>query len=271
MSNKHVRTPPQLRSHAWIESVRLASLIAWRHWLIFRRDFFANVSPTVVDPFLYVVVFGYWLGSQVSTAGERSYLAFMAPGIAAMAALFTAFFEGSYGFFVRLELEHVFKALLTTPVGPREILLGELIWLGAKGALLASSVSLVLLVLSVVSADYFVLVPLMGLLTGISCGAIGLIASCLVSNINQFQAVYACIISPMFFTSGMFVPLNRMPHFMEYVCWASPFYHSVQLAQATLWSQNVGQAWLMHGGVLVIMTLLLIAWAAHLILPRLRA
>jgi lipooligosaccharide transport system permease protein len=256
-------------SPAWLESIRLAALVAWRHWRIFRRDLLANVSPTLVDPFLYVLVFGYWLGSQVPVHRERSYLAFMAPGIAAMAALFTSFFEGSYGFFVRLELEHVFKALLTTPVGPREILLGELVWLGAKGAIMASIVSLVLLALGVVEADYIVLIPLMGCMTGVACGAIGLIASCLVRNINQFQAVYAWIISPMFFTSSMFVPEQLVPRPVQYVCWLSPFYHAVKLSQATLWPERVGETWVIHGAALAALAAALVTWAARRILPRL--
>lgn len=253
----------------WRSVLRLSGLVAWRHWVIFRRDFFANVSPTLVDPFLYVLVFGSWLGSGMAAAGERPYLQFMAPGIAAMAALFTSFFEGSYGFYVRLELEHVFKALLTTPVTPREILLGEVIWLGAKGAIMASVVSCVLLALGVVHGQFIILVPAIGLLTGVACGSIGLIASCYVSNINQFQSVYAWIIAPMFFTSGMFVPERLMPVAMRYVCWLSPFYHSVKLVQATLWAEGVGEAWLIHGPVLALMAAALALWAGSRILPRL--
>ena len=256
---------------ASFQTLKLSGLVAWRHWRIFRRDLLANVSPTLVDPFLYVIVFGYWLGSNVpAAAGERSYLEFMAPGIAAMAALFTSFFEGSYGFYVRLELEHVFKALLTTPVTPREILFGELIWLGAKGAIMATIVSIVLLLLGVAHANFLILMPLVGLLTGISCGSIGLVASCLVKNINQFQIVYAWIISPMFFASGMFVPLSRMPVWLQYFCWLSPFHHSVQLAQATLWADGTGIAWAAHGSALFAITAALVAWSARLILPRLR-
>lgn len=251
-------------------SVRLAVLIAWRHFRIFKRDFFANISPTLVDPFLFVTVFGYWLGEQVSPYGERSYLAFMAPGVAAMTALFAGFFEGSYAFYVRLEFEHVFSALMTTPVGPREILGGELIWLAVKGAMMSLMVSLVLLALGIVSADYIYLIPIMGMLTGLTCGTIGLITACFVHNIHQFQTIYAWVISPMFFMSGMFVPQSAMPLAMQYACWVSPFFHGVRLAQATLWPERVAESWLVHGSVLLAMTLALIVWAAKLILPRLR-
>jgi len=252
-----------------IESVRLSGLVALRHWLVFRRDFFANVSPTLVDPFLYILVFGAWLGTQMQSAGPRSYLEFMAPGIAAMTALFTSFFEGSYGFYVRLVYENVFKALMTTPVGPREVLFGELIWLGSKGAIMSSFVSLVLVVMGVAKPNYLLLTPIMGILIGVSCGAIGLLACTFVKNINQFQAVYAWIISPMFFVSGMFVPTAGMPALIQKVCWLSPFYHGVQLAQATLWAEGVLSAWIIHGGILAAMAGLLATWMWHRIYPQL--
>ncbi|MCX6128007.1 MAG: ABC transporter permease [Proteobacteria bacterium] len=249
------------------DTLRLSSLVALRHWLIFRRNFFANISPTIVDPFLYVLVFGAWLGTQVQSFGPRSYLEFMAPGIAAMSALFTAFFEGSYGFYVRLVFENVFKALMTTPVGPREILLGELIWLGSKAAIMASFVSLVLVILGVAKPNYLFLVPFMGVLVGVSCGAIGLVACTFVKNVNQFQAIYAWIISPMFFVSGMFVPISSMPYLVQKICWLSPFFHGVQLFQATLWADNVLSAWVTHGSILFVMASCLAAWMWRRIFP----
>lgn len=254
----------------FLTSLQMASIIAWRHWQIFRRDFFANVSPTVAEPMLFVIVFGYWLGSHVSNYGSKTYLVFVAPGIAAMSALFSAFFEGSYSFFVRLELEGVFKAMLTTPVEPKEILWGELLWIAAKGAIMATMVSFILLLLDVVQMRYIFLMPVVGVLTAISCGAIGLISSCHVRNIHQFQVVYAWIISPMFFMSGMFVPTELMPSTVQYLCWLSPFYHGVKLAQATLWAENLGLMWLQHGSCLVVLAAGLILWANQLIMPRLR-
>lgn len=253
-----------------MQTFKFGGLIALRHFRVFRRDFFANISPTIVEPFLYVVVFGYWLGYQFQVAGEQTYLKFMAPGIAAMSALFSAFFDGSYGFYVRLELELVFKALLTTPIGPVDILVGELLWLGGKSAIMCTLVSLVLWCMGAVEGDYLIFVPCIGALTGISCGCIGLISSCYIRNINQFQIVYAWIISPMFFMSGMFVPYHVMPPVIQKICWLSPFFHSVQIIQATLWARDLEAAWLVHGSFLFVLTSLLILWAARLIVPRLR-
>ncbi len=245
--------------------------VAMRHWAIYRKDFFANVLPTLVDPALFIVVFGYWLGAYITELQGMSYLTYMAPGIAATTALFTAYFESSYGFYVRLVYENIFKALMTTPIGPHEILAGEFIWVALKGAIMAGLVGLVLLGFGVVKPDYLWLMPVMGILVGLSCGAMGLVATGYVRNMNQFQTVYALLISPMFFVSGVFYPIEQMPKALQYVCYLSPLYHGVRLSQSALWAKDVAIDWAIHGGALIGLTLVLMVWAWKKIYPKLYA
>jgi lipooligosaccharide transport system permease protein len=253
------------------EFLILSWRVAMRHWAIYRKDFFANVLPTLVDPALFIVVFGYWLGAYITELHGMTYLTYMAPGIAATTALFTAYFESSYGFYVRLVYENIFKALMTTPIGPHEILAGEFIWVALKGAIMAGLVGLVLLAFGVVKPDYLWLMPVMGILVGLSCGAMGLVATGYVRNLNQFQTVYALLISPMFFVSGVFYPIDQMPKALQYVCYLSPLYHGVRLSQSALWAKDVALDWAIHGGALIALTAALMVWAWKKIYPKLYA
>ena len=96
----------------------------------------------------------------------------------ATTALFTAFFECSYGFYVRMTFESVFKAMLTTPVGVREIVLGEFLWVFIRAALMAAGVGLVLAVMGLLPNVWAIFVfPFIGGLLAVPCGAIGLLAA----------------------------------------------------------------------------------------------
>lgn len=253
------------------EFFSLSWRVARRHWAIYRKDFFANILPTLVDPALFIVVFGYWLGAYITELHGMTYLTYMAPGIAATTALFTAYFESSYGFYVRLVYENIFKALMTTPIGPHEILAGEFLWVGMKGAIMAGLVGLVLLAFGVVKPDFLWLMPLMGILVGLSCGAMGLVATGYVRNMNQFQTVYALLISPMFFMSGVFFPIDQMPKALQYACYLSPLYHGVRLSQSALWAKDVALDWAIHGSALIGLTAVLMVWAWKKIYPKLYA
>jgi len=81
-----------------IETLSLAWSIVVRNWTVYKKDFLANISPTIADPSLIMVSLGLGLGPLVQSVGGRSYLEFLAPGLLASTALFTSFFESSYGF-----------------------------------------------------------------------------------------------------------------------------------------------------------------------------
>ncbi len=241
-----------------------------RNWAVYRKDFIANISPTVADPSLILLSLGLGLGSFVQNVGGRSYMEFLAPGLVASTALFTSFFESSYGFYVRMTFENVFKAMLTTPIGPREVVLGEFMWNFLKGSLMAFGVALFLLAFGLAPSVLSLFgAALLGGVIAIPCAAMGLLASSYVKNINQFQSVYSFIIAPMFYLSGIFFPIGPMPHAFQLAVQISPFTHGVHLMQLLFWQQLSLEALVIHGGILLAFSLSLGLWANHRIRVKL--
>ena len=235
-----------------LETLALSFHITRRNWAVYRKDFLANISPTVADPIFFIGALGLGLGGLVSELDGRSYVAYLVPGVVVSTALFTAFFESSYGFFVRHTFESIFKAMLTTPIGVTEVVLGEFLWVGMKGACMVTGMSLIMSCFGMVENGWaLVLAPVLGLLVAVPCGAMGLIATAYVRNINQFQTIYSLIISPLFFFSGIFFPIDRMPGMLPFIAKALPLYHGVELAQSIFWNQNIGRSLLVHGGFLL--------------------
>jgi lipooligosaccharide transport system permease protein len=241
-----------------------------RHWLVYRKDLLANVSPTLFDPLLFLIAFGYGLGSHIAQVKGLDYFRYMAPGLALSTTLFTAFFEMSYNFYVRYTYEGIYKAILTTPVGPDEIIAGEFMWVGMKGALMSLTISIVLWALGAVQGQYIFLVPFVGAIVSFTCGALGLVANSFIRNINQFQAVYAFLISPLYFFSGAFYPIENMPQALKYITYASPMYHGVRMGQTLLWGEELDSAFLVHLGSLLLLMVVLITVATKRIRPKLR-
>lgn len=223
-----------------LTTTRMCLQVTRRNWKVYRKDLLANVSPTIADPALIILALGLGLGTYITAIEGRSYIAFLAPGLAVSTTLFTAFFESSYGFFVRMTFENIYKAMLTTPIGYREVILGEFLWVGLKGALMSGGVSVVLALFGL--AESLLALPLilvMGFTVGVCFGAIGLIASALVRNINQFQTVYSFVIAPVYFLSGVFYPLKEMHWFLRFFVEAFPMTHGVRMAQAIFWNQDI--------------------------------
>jgi lipooligosaccharide transport system permease protein len=244
--------------------------ITRRNWTVYRKDFVANISPTLADPALIMVSLGLGLGSYLSNVQGMSYMQFLAPGLTVATTLFTSFFETSYGFYVRLTFENVFKAMLTTPMGPEDVVFGEFLWVGIKGFVMAVGVAIVLAFLGFMAHPMLIpLIGVMGFLVGVACGAIGLIASALVRNINQFQTVYSFIIAPLYFLSGIFFPLKEMNPVIRWLAEIFPLIHGVRMAQAVFWAKDVGPTFLVHGGVLVLQCVILCFVALRLVRRKL--
>lgn len=244
--------------------------ITQRNWIVYKKDLIANISPTVADPALVLVSLGLGLGSYITNVEGMSYMQFLAPGLTVATALFTSFFESSYGFYVRMTFENVYKAMLTTPIGVREIVFGEMIWVGLKGAVMAVGVAIVLALFGLMVNPW--LIPALasvGFLVALPCGAMGLISSAMVNNMNQFQTVYSFLIAPLYFLSGIFFPISQMAKPVRLVAEFFPLIHGVRLAQSLFWNKGIGEAFLYSGSILVIQSIILCAIAYRKIQKKL--
>ena len=250
-------------------SLQLAWQVVVRNWVVYRKDFLANISPTLADPAFTMSALGLGLSPFIGKIDGHTYAQYLAPGMVATTALFTAFFECSYGFYVRMTFESVFKAMLTTPIGVREVVIGEFLWVFIRAALMATGVGLVLAVMGLLPNPWSIFVfPFIGGLLAVPCGAIGLLASAYVRNINQFQTVYSFLIAPIYFLSGVFFPLTDQP-VLAVIMQFSPFFHGVRLLQMTAWGRGSLVEAVFHVVVLFLFTGALGIWALQMIRRRL--
>jgi lipooligosaccharide transport system permease protein len=250
-----------VRMSNFIITLRLAWCVVVRNWVVYRKDFLANISPTLADPAFMLTALGMGLSPYIGNIHGLSYSQYLAPGMAATTVLFTAFFECSYGFYVRMTFESVFKAMLTTPIGTPEVVWGEFLWVAIRASLMAGGVGLVLAALRILPNPWAVfLFPLIGGILAIPCGAIGLLASSYVRNINQFQTVYSFIIAPMYFLSGTFFPISDRS-ILGVLVQVSPFFHGVRLLQIAAWNQFSPQRIAYHLSVILAYGLILGVWS----------
>lgn len=241
-----------------LDTLKLCLHITHRNWIVYKKDLIANISPTVADPAFIMISLGFGLGAYLTNVEGMSYMQYLAPGLTVATALFTSFFESSYGFFVRMTYENVFKAMLTTPIGVKEVVLGEMIWVGLKGAAMAVCVGIVLALFGLMVNPFLIpLLSLVGFFVALPCGAMGLLATALVNNINQFQTVYSFIIAPLYFLSGIFFPISQMSTPVKFVAELFPLIHGVRLAQAIFWNKGMADAFLYSGSILVLQSLIL--------------
>ncbi len=211
--------------------VRLAS-VWYRHMRVYTRSLLANGLPPFLEPLIFLAGIGLGLGVVIETMEGKPYLSWLAAGLAATSAMFTAAFECSFGTYIRLEFERIYDGMLAAPMTHVDLMVGEILWAGTKGFFFSFCVTSVMAVFGILAPWAILLTPLLGFFTGMMFATLSLLMTSFVKDINQFNFYFTGLLSPMFFFGGVVFSLEQLPGYLRPVIEALPLTHSVRIARA---------------------------------------
>jgi len=216
----------------------------YRHMLVYTRNLISNGLPPFMEPLIFLAGVGLGLGKYIATMDGLPYIQFLASGLLVTSAMYTSAFELSYGTFIRLEFDKVYDGMLAAPISVNNLLVGEILWAGTKGWFFSFAVLIIVSVFGVIPLSFSLLAPLVGFLTGILFGAISLLVTSFVKNINHFNFYFTGLLSPLFFFSGVVFPVKSLPEVIQPVTWIMPLTHCVDLVRAFCTGQFRPILWL---------------------------
>ncbi len=201
-----------------------------RNVIVYRRNWTIIVSG-FFEPIFYLLGIGFGLGTLVGDVGDIPYAAFVAPGLMATAAMNGALFESTFNLFFKLKYAKTFDAILSTPLGPSDIAIGEVSWALTRGLLYAIAFLLVMLLLGLVLSPLGVLMVPGALLIGLAAAAVGMAATTYMRSWKDFDVV-TVVTMPMFLFSGTFYPISVYPDWLEAIVEVTPLYRGVHMMRA---------------------------------------
>ena len=205
----------------------------YRHVRVYTKNLISNGLPPFLEPLLFLLGVGLGLGQYITQSMEGlTYIEFLGTGLLVTAAMFTSAYECTFGTFIRLEFEKVYDGMLAAPMTVNNLIVGELLWVGSKGFFFSFAVLCILAAFNIIALPYSLLTPFVGFLTGVMFGALSLLVTSFVKNINHFNFYFTGFISPMFFFSGVVFPVENLPAFVRPVAEIVPLTHSVRLVRA---------------------------------------
>ena len=242
-------------------SVPHAAAVWRRDAVMYRRTWMLNLLPNFFEPVLYLLAIGLGVGAYVSQMGGLSYSAFLAPGLVCVAAMNGASFEVTYNIFVRMNFEHAYDAMLTTPVEPDDVLVGEVWWAMTRASIYGGSFFIVIVLFGLAplpSALWVIpLIPLAGLLFAM----IGVAFTLHIPNIDLFSFYFTLFLTPLFLFSDVFFPLKeRLSGGWLWVAEVLPLLHPVRIARLAFRAQA---SWVIAWDLayMLLLSALLFLWA----------
>jgi lipooligosaccharide transport system permease protein len=209
---------------------------AWRIWernlRVYKKSWKYVLVPNFFEPVFYLLGLGVGLGAYVAegAAFPGGYVAFIAPGLVAGAAMNGASFETTYNVFVKLNFDKIYDAMVTTRVNMEDVALGEILWAITRALLYGGIFLLITLFFGVSLSLWLLLAPLAIMLTGYCFAAIGLAFTSVIKNIDFYIYYFTMFITPSFLFSDIFFPVeDRFPDWLVTVAHWTPLYNAVQL------------------------------------------
>ncbi|MFC2007588.1 ABC transporter permease [Chloroflexota bacterium] len=212
---------------------------SWRFIRVWQRNrdvFFwlwhSEAPGSIAEPVIVLLAFGAGLGAYIGLIDGQRYVEFIAPGVVAAYAMFSASFECTYASFLRMEHQYTYDAILATPLSAEDITAGEIFW-GATRSLMTGTIILIIAAIFVLApSPWALLIPVVVFLEGIMFASIALFFTSIVPAIYSFNYFFTLFISPMFLLSGVFFPIDAFPEIFQKLSWVVPLMPAVRLIRA---------------------------------------
>ena len=227
-----------------IDYLRCFGGITTREWLRFlnqRGRFFSALVRPLVWLAIFATGFHFVLGVSIIPPYETyiPYEVYIAPGLIAMILLFN-------GMLISLSMVYdremgSMRILMVSPL-PRWFLLTAKLLAGVVLSVLQAYAFLVIALLwDIVPPWYGYITVLPALiLAGLMMGALGLLLSSAIRQLENFASVMNFVIFPMFFASSALYPLWHIKEaslLLYQICAVNPFTHAVELIRFALYGQ----------------------------------
>ncbi|TET40118.1 MAG: ABC transporter permease [Dehalococcoidia bacterium] len=201
---------------------------------VFFRLWHSEAPGFVAEPIIILVAMGLGLGAYVGLVDGQKYIEFIAPGIIASYAMFSASFECTYGSFIRMEYQRTYDAIIATPLNVEDVIAGEIFWGATRSFMTGTIILAIAAVFQLVPSPWAVFIPVLAFLEGIMFASIAILFTSIVPAIYSFNYYFTLFITPMFFFSGVFFPLTSFPQIVQTLSWIAPLTPVVHLTRALI-------------------------------------
>jgi lipooligosaccharide transport system permease protein len=209
-------------------------LIVERNLMVYRRTWmilFSGFFEPLFYLFLFVYPFEEFTQVEIVLNGQTvEYAAFVAPALLAASAMNGAFYDATNVFW-KLRYAKVYEAMLSTPVSPYDVAVGETMWAVVRSQIYSVAFLAIIVSLGLVESWWALLVLPACVLIGFGFAGAGIAAVTWMRNWQDFDLIQLVML-PMFLFSATFYPISVYPEVLEWVVRVLPLYHGIELVRA---------------------------------------
>jgi len=203
------------------------------YWTIVRKEvtrflrvWTQTLVPPIITTTLYYVIFGQFIGSQLSSIGGRSYMEFIVPGLVIMTVI-TSSFMNTVSSFYMAKFQKNIEEILVSPTPYLVIILGFITGGIFRWLLTGWLVLGVAFFFTHVTFAHIGLTLLFAFLTSLLFSLIWLLNGLLANSFDGISIVPNFVLTPLTYLGGVFYSISMLPPFWQSISRFNPILYMV--------------------------------------------
>ena len=194
----------------------------------FMRLFNQTVVPPLVTTVLYILIFGYSLGSRIHEIHGFSYIVYILPGLIQMSVINNAYANSSTSLFMS-RLERSIENMLVAPLNyfymVTSIMVGGLV----RGIVVGLAVYLGSLPFVHYPMAHPMIIIFTLVLTSILFSGLGILSGLWAETWDKIAVITNFVITPFVYLGGVFYSIQMLPPFWQKVSHGNPIFYCIDL------------------------------------------
>ena len=202
-------------------------------WTIIQREVWRvlriwtqSLIPPIITSTLFISIFGYSLGSQISTVAGIPYIEFIIPGLLMMGVIMSAYMAASFSLFIQ-KFHGSIQELLVAPISYWQIIIGITVGAVIRSLLVGIGILLVSLLFTTISVFNLFILLYFIIFVSLLFAFAGIVTALWADNFDQMNIFSTFVITPLTYLGGVFYSIHILPPFWQMLAKFNPFLYMV--------------------------------------------
>jgi ABC-2 type transport system permease protein len=197
-----------------------------REILRFSKVWTQTLLSPLFTSLLYIVVFGYGLGSRLREMNGVPYLEFVLPGLVLM-SIITASYGNTSSSLFDAKRERYIDDVLVSPITPFQMALAYVLAGVVRGMLVGVGTFALAIPLAGLPAEHPLLLVVTGLAASVIFASAGVVSGILATRVDHIFFLSTIVIQPLAFLGGVFYSAQMLPAPLRVATYLDPVFYAI--------------------------------------------
>jgi ABC-2 type transport system permease protein len=192
----------------------------------FARLYNQTIIPPVATAALFLLIFGYSLGSRINSVQDVPYMHFLVPGLVMMSVISSAYANTSSSLFISRFQGHI-QELLVSSMSTFEIVLALILGGVLRGVVVGVIIAATSMLMTGVPIQHIGLTIYFVVCVAVIFSCAGFLSAMWAENFDRLSIFQTYLLTPLTYLGGVFFSVEMLPPFWQKVAMVNPILYFV--------------------------------------------